>query len=225
MHLLSTPWKVLVTDDAYFADPTYEQENFVFLDKVLPGDGSVFVDIGAHHGLHSTFLARKAGETGLVYAFEPNPRNVRYLAYNTSFKAGVAPVVVFPVALADGPSTSMLQCWENERPLHTAMCQLTQGAERGDSELPVPVRTLDSFQLPHVDYIKMDVEHWEYKVLLGGQQTVLRDRPQMLIEIHCEETRQQIRDWASSHRYTAEHRHAHVHSVHTKSEYLYLKPE
>ncbi len=224
MHLLSLPWRVLVTDDPYFADPSYERENFAFLDTVLPKGEGVFVDIGAHQGLFSTYLSQRAGEKGLVYAFEPNPSNLRYLIYNTSFKPSLAPVIVLPIALADEPSTGFLQCWNLERPLHSAMCQLGKNdAEPADFQIPVPVRRLDDIDLPKIDFIKIDEEHWEFKVLLGAEETIKRDRPLMLIEIHNDETRKQIRCFAEEHDFLCEHRHAHVHGVQTKSEYLYLK--
>ena len=47
----------------------------------------------------------------------------------------------------------------------------------------VETRTLDSYNLPKVDFIKIDVEGWEEQVLEGGMKTILKYRPIMYIEI------------------------------------------
>lgn len=46
----------------------------------------------------------------------------------------------------------------------------------------VPVFRLDEFGLEDVDYIKVDVEGFEKKVLLGGQKTISASRPLIVIE-------------------------------------------
>jgi FkbM family methyltransferase len=48
----------------------------------------------------------------------------------------------------------------------------------GDTE----VVTLDSLALPVVDYIKVDCEGFEYRVLQGAEQTIRRCRPIVVIE-------------------------------------------
>jgi FkbM family methyltransferase len=47
---------------------------------------------------------------------------------------------------------------------------------------PVPVKTLDSYDLKDVGFIKIDVEGWEEEVLKGATKTILRDKPIMYIE-------------------------------------------
>jgi hypothetical protein len=46
----------------------------------------------------------------------------------------------------------------------------------------VPVFTLDGFDFQDVDYIKIDVEGFEKKVLLGGVRTIERCNPVIVIE-------------------------------------------
>jgi FkbM family methyltransferase len=46
----------------------------------------------------------------------------------------------------------------------------------------VPVFTLDMFGFEDVDYIKIDVEGFEKKVLLGGAKTIERSNPVIVIE-------------------------------------------
>ena len=46
-----------------------------------------------------------------------------------------------------------------------------------------PMRTLDSFQLTQVGFIKIDVEGHEEAVLRGGLATLKREMPNLMIEI------------------------------------------
>ena len=50
-------------------------------------------------------------------------------------------------------------------------------------ERPVcPLKTLDSFGLQFVDFIKLDCEGYEYFALRGGEQTIKRDLPTIIVE-------------------------------------------
>ena len=55
----------------------------------------------------------------------------------------------------------------------------------GNSTTKVPINTLDSFGLfEGIDFIKMDVEGYEPKVILGGMQTIEKNNPVILCEIN-----------------------------------------
>ena len=54
----------------------------------------------------------------------------------------------------------------------------------GNSTMPVRVNTLDSYTLRDVDFIKLDVEGYETRVLQGGMETIQRDSPAILCEIN-----------------------------------------
>jgi hypothetical protein len=47
----------------------------------------------------------------------------------------------------------------------------------------VEVRTLDSYAFRNVRVIKVDVEGSEMEVLEGGRETILRDRPPLIVEL------------------------------------------
>ena len=50
-------------------------------------------------------------------------------------------------------------------------------------QIPIRIETLDSFELNEVDIIKIDVEGFEYDVLLGAAETVDRCRPIVQVEM------------------------------------------
>ena len=52
----------------------------------------------------------------------------------------------------------------------------------------IEVVTLDSLEFETVDFIKIDVEGWEPRVLRGGEQTIKRCRPNIIVECKGNDT-------------------------------------
>ena len=46
----------------------------------------------------------------------------------------------------------------------------------------IEIRTLDSFDLTDVDFIKIDVEGFELPVVQGAEETICRCKPHMVVE-------------------------------------------
>lgn len=46
----------------------------------------------------------------------------------------------------------------------------------------VPITTLDSYNLPRIDLLKIDVEGYEIHVLKGAEETLLRCKPVVIFE-------------------------------------------
>lgn len=46
----------------------------------------------------------------------------------------------------------------------------------------IPMHKLDNLNLPKIDYIKIDCEGYENTILRGAKETILRDRPIMVVE-------------------------------------------
>ena len=51
----------------------------------------------------------------------------------------------------------------------------------------IPIRTLDSFEYTDIGFIKIDVEGYEHKVLLGSEITIKKFKPVILIEQNRED--------------------------------------
>lgn len=75
-------------------------------------------------------------------------------------------------------------------------------------------RTIDSLlhegELPAPDFMKIDVEGHEYKVLYGAKRTLAMVRPDLLIEFHTRGLHDQVRDMLQGYDYTCQTvRHPH----------------
>lgn len=137
----------------------------------------VAIDIGANMGEFAYHMARHAGE---VIAFEPNVDIVPALQRLVG-----AAVRVEPVALSNFSGEAIFRYL----PENTGVATIEQRNELGmiaNSDTirsrAVPLRTLDSFRVDQVCFMKIDVEGHEEAVIEGALETLRRSRPSLLIE-------------------------------------------
>lgn len=133
--------------------------------------GMVVVDIGAHFGYFTLLAARLVGPHGRVFAFEPEPFGYQMLAENIQLNQ-YKQVSSFQAALSDKKGVG---CFVVNQTGHRGGHHLSSQSDSLDS-ITVPLVTLDDVLLEeaasHVDLIKMDIEGWEPKALLGMAQTL-----------------------------------------------------
>jgi FkbM family methyltransferase len=82
-----------------------------------------------------------------------------------------------PTPLSDREGTVFLTQREN-----TAISKITR-REHQPGNSKKTARTLDSYNFKNVDLIKIDVEGWEQKVLDGAINTIVSNRPIIVVEI------------------------------------------
>lgn len=198
-------WKVLeVEDDPHFNDPHYEQECFRrLLMQRWDKDGSCYVDVGAHQGIYTSFFQALGGPPSCVAAFEPNPDNWRLLAGNLAPTAVQAPAAVYPYALGRAAGVGKLRCWR-DRPGASGQGQFVIG-DPCEHEHDTVLAALDDLKFPlRVALVKIDVEHWEFEVVAGAVQTILRDKPRLLVEVHSEAAARRLTDFCRARRFPFE---------------------
>lgn len=156
---------------------------------VKPGD--TVCDIGANFGHHTLAFARMVGETGTVYAFEPQRlvwqnligslalnwvRNVH--GFNVAVGRTSGTVMVPPVCygrLGNFGAVSLEEDWHG-----TSEIAIAAGLP-GEQ---VSVITLDDTGLDSCALIKIDVEGMEMAVLEGASGLIERLRPVIYCEYH-----------------------------------------
>lgn len=149
--------------------------------------GSVALDVGAHKGGYTYWLARSVGPAGHVYAFEPQPQLARKL--RDSFES--ARVTVENAGVSDHEGTMRLHIPTDGRPSPGASFEATRAATATGRSIAVSVIALDHYlrDLPtrgrEVSFLKCDVEGHELCVFRGAEQLLRRDRPVLLFE--CEQ--------------------------------------
>ena len=145
----------------------------------LARTGDVALDIGARWGTYTSLLARVVGRAGLVHSFEPNPQHSRALR---AIARGSRNVRFHPFALSDDAGIATLHVPVLGDRAVDGLASLAP--PKGDHRtVQIERRRLDDFHFERIDFIKCDVEGHELAVLRGGEATLRRLRPQVLVEI------------------------------------------
>jgi len=132
--------------------------------------GDVCIDAGAAIGDHTVAYIQKAGDPKLVHAFECNPLMVECLMHNCP------QAYIHPFALSDRHE----RLWFHHLNENAGASYVDGNEHEG---IQVEAVTLDSYELPKVDFIKWDLEGYETKGIRGASKTILRCRPVMMIEV------------------------------------------
>ncbi|TNE48854.1 MAG: FkbM family methyltransferase [Deltaproteobacteria bacterium] len=161
----------------------YEADSIERLQRYLQ-PGSVCFDIGANIGIYSIIAGYLVGSEGEVHSFEPDPQDHPWLEFNMGSN-NLPQVTVHKHAVGAEPgSVPFYQDVANSR-----TGSLVEGAwspEKDDTKvIHVDVLPLDHYinDISRLDFMKIDVETFEYEVLLGAQGLLEKFQPVILIEL------------------------------------------
>lgn len=149
--------------------------------QMLPPN-PVLCDIGANFGYYSVTLAASLKPDCRIFAFEPHPKTRTRLERHIALNQLGDLITVLPCALSDVAGTVQMSLRES----NSGAAHISQ---HGDTE--VEVSTLDSIcadrQFSRLDFVKIDVEGFETRVLKGGSQCLQKLRPKLLVEMMPEQ--------------------------------------
>lgn len=151
----------------------YEQFEIALLKRMLR-TGMTFVDVGANVGLYTVIASRLVGESGKVYAFEPEPKNFHLLKENLSSNNSTnVQVQMLAVGNQNGHMTLHLE--KNSVGTHSLINK--HGIE-GEQIMVDTIKLDDWFAnvTEEIDLLKIDVEGYEPFVLEGSQSLLHRTR-------------------------------------------------
>lgn len=147
-----------------------ETETRWFRRSIRPGD--VVVDVGANVGYYTLLGARLVGETGRVYAFEPDPTSFALLRRNVALN-DLHNVVLEQKAVSDAPGRLRLFLASENKGDH----RIYQPPGEQRPSVEVEAVTLDGYFREHpesVDLVKVDTQGAELLILRGMQDLVRR---------------------------------------------------
>lgn len=135
-----------------------EVQETYFWDEINPRDLRTVIDIGAHIGAFSVYVAHRNPNTQIV-AIEPEGNNYDYLTQNVNLKPNVLPLHAF--VGYDKSLNTIIVDPENSG----GHCIVA-----GDSSIPAPrmitvEQIIDLYQWDQVDLLKIDCEGCEVDVL------------------------------------------------------------
>jgi len=135
--------------------------------------GYVFVDVGANIG---TIIWQLADKCGQIYAFEPMPKLNQVIADSAIYNSFTS-LKLYNKAV--GSNAGFVQMVDNDN-----------SSVLNDTSTPggvtIEVTTLDEElkDLDKIDFIKIDVEGYEWEVLQGATATIQKHKPLLLVELH-----------------------------------------
>jgi len=142
----------------------------------LVKQGETALDIGANIGVQTLRLAQAVGETGTVYAFEPQRRVFQLLCSNLA-QNEIPNVYAYFAAVGQSNGTARIATPNYAQSGNYSAVSVTDGG--GDT---VPLMTIDSLKLDAAHLIKIAVEGMEAEVLAGARMTIKRHRPVLYVE-------------------------------------------
>lgn len=145
---------------------------------VQPGD--TCVDVGASAGLLTLAMAKRAGASGKVFAFEPGSVSYGRLIDNINLNPELRSYVVaekFAISDHDEFARLYQQGDGNARILGKADSESGRSIDEGLGELCLTTSLDKILSANRLDFLKIDVEGMEIEVLKGASQLIRRHKP------------------------------------------------
>lgn len=176
-----------------FKTPGLSKVLFVYGTRELPDtyvvketikEGMHVADIGANIGYYTLMEAHKVGNTGHVYAFEPDPRNISLLRENIALNQLMEKVTIYEQAVSNKRERKRFKLGERSN--------VSSFVDRDDTVGTVEVDCISLSEFEHIDkidIIRMDAEGYECKIIEGLLPFLHQNRKPFMImlEIHSSE--------------------------------------
>ena len=166
-----------VIDLSLYYSGTFEPKIENLIKKNLK-PGMNVVDIGANIGYHTFRMASLVQPSGFVYAIEPTSTAYTKLLRNAGLNPHIPNIEFIKIGLSKDDVGEQEIAFQSSYRLN------------GQSEVKseqIRLMKLDSLvkerKIEHLDFIKLDVDGFEGKVLMGAMETFRRFTPALIVEI------------------------------------------
>ncbi len=172
------------------------------IERFLPKQGDIVVDIGAHMGRYTIIGSKRVGAQGKVVAIEAHPENFEMLNRNIKLNQ-LTNVIPLNYAVFSKETKIKLYLPDEESGYtmhHSIMSNYVFTKYKDKTEdkfVEVSANTLDYFLqlegITDVNWIKIDVEGAEFEVLKGAHNVLSNSKNiSLLIEVHGKDTYEPI---------------------------------
>ena len=136
--------------------------------------GKLFLDIGANIGNHTLFFAREL-KAGCIHSFEPVTQTFRILQSNVEINNLMDKVCLHNLGLGKEACKASTCGYDKHNIGGVGL--------KPDESGSIEVRRLDDFTFEDkIFFIKIDTEGAELSILQGGEQTIKKHKPYILLE-------------------------------------------
>lgn len=137
------------------------------------------IDIGANFGYHALLFSRECSMN--VYAFEPQIQNFRLLEDNVR-NNNIKNVILYNYACGDHNCEIKMPIYNCDNLIN--MGDITPNMDCDNNQFNITKSILlDELNfLSKIDLIKLDVQGWEKKVLIGAKKLLKKHKPLLIVE-------------------------------------------
>jgi FkbM family methyltransferase len=150
------------------------------VENLKPENDFVFYDVGANTGWY-TMLASTVSTKSTVHSFEPLEEHLACLRETIFLNRKETQHTVHAIALSDTNGEAEIRLAGSGSSLEKNFLDTDRGVRK------ITVKVLDAFftdsKIAGPDFIKIDVEGHEYKVLRGGEKVLREHAPVLFVEI------------------------------------------
>ncbi|WP_147289187.1 FkbM family methyltransferase [Helicobacter aurati] len=159
-------------------------EQYAYRHLIYAEEGDFVIDGGACYGDTALYFAQKVGQSGKVFSFEFNPRNLKVLHQNLALNPDIANITLFENALYSNSETKVYHTGSGGGSRVSMDSQPNQ-----DYALTASIDDLvNTGKIERVDFIKMDIEGSELEALKGAEKTLKKYHPKIAICLYHSDT-------------------------------------
>lgn len=164
----------------YFRSGLYERGYIEWAVDNFADPKKDIIDIGAHIGMYTTAFGPKVNR---IHSFECSPKSFNYLCANLLLHDLSYKVNKYNVALSDKEGVTKYYIRDPNDGGGNGISGFQKDILNKTPSIDVPTKTLDSFGLTNINFIKIDVEGHEEFVLRGATKTLEENNyPKILFE-------------------------------------------
>lgn len=145
----------------------------------------VCIDLGSNIGYYAVIESNIIGESGKIFAIEPSPVNFPILKLNLENQKKNN-FVAYNIGIGD--KNEEMEFIISAKSNWSRIRMNNEKINSEDKVIKIPVKTLNSFvnenDIKKIDILRMDVEGFEYSILLGANEVLEKFKPKLFIEIH-----------------------------------------
>jgi FkbM family methyltransferase len=187
-------------DDYYMSRIIKNKNNFYEIkyleylkDKILNTESHI-IEVGAYLGNHTIYFSEIIG-CKMLYCYEPTPYSFSIMKdnININIKDGKGHILTYPMAIYDRTGYVNLIKTNPDNP----------GANQYDYGDKIYCSTLDEMhynKINNLDFLKIDVENSEMRVLVGGAKLINKHKPIIMIEVGKDNILEMTK-WINKNRY------------------------
>jgi FkbM family methyltransferase len=158
----------------------YKDTDYASVTDVITKSKTI-LDIGANIGTTSLYFA-SLNPTAQIYSFEPHPGSYKRAIENISLN-NFTNIHLQNLGLGEKKETVKLYEVNEHNPGMNRIIAENKNLPFKTIEIDALDSVCNSLKIDQIDMIKIDVEGFEYSVLKGAKETIIKSKPLLFIEL------------------------------------------